>query len=81
MEFTEAFKQTGPCSFSPDSRFLAIAVDYRLVVRDVVSLKVPAPFVPHLSLSPSTPWARESECGFRVWAPGVIAESGIVDLG
>ena len=54
MEFTEAFKQTGPCSFSPDSRFLAIAVDYRLVVRDVVSLKVPSPFVPHLlSLSPS----------------------------
>jgi hypothetical protein len=45
MEFTEAFKQTGPCSFSPDSRFLAIAVDYRLVIRDVVSLKVPAPFV------------------------------------
>lgn len=40
MEFTEAFKQTGPCCFSPDSRFLAIAVDYRLVIRDVVSLKV-----------------------------------------
>jgi len=54
MEFTEAFKQTGPCSFSPDSRFLAIAVDYRLVIRDVVSLKVAAPFVPHLlSFSPS----------------------------
>ncbi|XP_008798782.2 WD repeat-containing protein WRAP73 [Phoenix dactylifera] len=40
MEFTDAFKQTGPCCFSPDSRFLAIAVDYRLVIRDVVSLKV-----------------------------------------
>jgi hypothetical protein len=54
MEFTESFKQTGPCSFSPDSRFLAIAVDYRLVVRDVLSLKVVVPFVPHLvSLSPS----------------------------
>nr|CAD1835072.1 unnamed protein product [Ananas comosus var. bracteatus] len=40
MEFTDAYKQTGPCSFSPDSRFLALAVDYRLVIRDVVSLKV-----------------------------------------
>ncbi|CAN6478016.1 unnamed protein product [Victoria cruziana] len=40
MEFTDAYKQTGPCSFSPDSRFLAIAVDYRLVIRDVASLKV-----------------------------------------
>ena len=44
MEFTEAYKQTGPCCFSPDGRFLAIAVDYRLVVRDVVSLKVSAQF-------------------------------------
>ncbi|KAJ6804461.1 WD repeat-containing protein WRAP73 [Iris pallida] len=40
MEFTDAYKQTGSCCFSPDSRFLAIAVDYRLVIRDVVSLKV-----------------------------------------
>ena len=40
MEFTEAYKQTGPCCFSPDARFLAVAVDYRLVIRDVVSLKV-----------------------------------------
>ncbi|OEL22508.1 WD repeat-containing protein WRAP73, partial [Dichanthelium oligosanthes] len=51
MEFTEAYKQTGPCCFSPDARFLAVAVDYRLVVRDVVSLKVHPPSVPHL-LSP-----------------------------
>ncbi|KAL9267780.1 WD repeat-containing protein [Drosera capensis] len=40
MEFTDALKQTGPCSFSPNSRFLAVAVDYRLVIRDVLSLKV-----------------------------------------
>ena len=40
MEFTEAYKQTGPCCFSPDARFLAVACDYRLVVRDVVTLKV-----------------------------------------
>ncbi|THG17046.1 hypothetical protein TEA_013190 [Camellia sinensis var. sinensis] len=39
MEFTESFKQTGPCCFSPNSRFLAVAVDYRLVIRDVLSLK------------------------------------------
>lgn len=41
MEFTETFKQTGPCAFSPNARFLAVAVDYRLVIRDVHTLKVP----------------------------------------
>lgn len=40
MEFTEAFKQAGPCCFSPDSRFLAVAVDHRLFIRNVISLKV-----------------------------------------
>lgn len=40
MEFTETFKQTGLCAFSPNARFLAVAVDYRLVVRDVHTLKV-----------------------------------------
>ncbi|CAH9090720.1 unnamed protein product [Cuscuta epithymum] len=40
MEFTEAYKQSGPCAFSPNARFLAVAVDYRLVIRDVLSMKV-----------------------------------------
>ncbi|KAK8945666.1 hypothetical protein KSP40_PGU011334 [Platanthera guangdongensis] len=40
MDFTDSYKQTGPCCFSPDSRYLAIAVDYRLVIRDLDSLKV-----------------------------------------
>ncbi|KAK6912385.1 WD40 repeat [Dillenia turbinata] len=40
MEFTEAYKHSGPCCFSPNSRFLAVAVDYRLVIRDIHSLKV-----------------------------------------
>ncbi|KAJ4786647.1 WD repeat-containing protein WRAP73 [Rhynchospora pubera] len=40
MEFTEAFKQAGPCCFSPDSRLLAVAVDHRLFIRNVFSLKV-----------------------------------------
>lgn len=40
MEFTEAYKQTGSYAFSPNARFLAVAVDYRLVIRDVLSLKV-----------------------------------------
>ncbi|KAL1559312.1 WD repeat-containing protein WRAP73 [Salvia divinorum] len=40
MEFTETFKQTGPCAFSPNARFLAVAVDYRLVIRDIHTLKV-----------------------------------------
>jgi hypothetical protein len=46
---TESYKQTGPVCFSPDSRFLAVAVEYRLVVRDVVSLKVPELHVPRTS--------------------------------
>ncbi|GJM91468.1 hypothetical protein PR202_ga07843 [Eleusine coracana subsp. coracana] len=47
MEFTtDAYKHTGPVCFSPDARFVAVAVDYRLVVRDVASLKVPALSVP-----------------------------------
>lgn len=40
MEFTEAYKQTGPCCFSPNARYIAVAVDYRLVVRDAHSFKV-----------------------------------------
>ena len=40
MEFTEPYKQSGPCSFSPNARFIAVAVDYRLVIRDVLTLKV-----------------------------------------
>ncbi|CAH9098054.1 unnamed protein product [Cuscuta europaea] len=40
MEFTEAYKQSGPSAFSPNARFLAVAVDYRLVIRDVLSMKV-----------------------------------------
>ncbi|XP_031392138.1 WD repeat-containing protein WRAP73 isoform X4 [Punica granatum] len=40
MEFTEAYKQTGPCCFSPNARYIAVAVDYRLVIRDSLSFKV-----------------------------------------
>lgn len=40
MEFTEAYKQTGPCVFSPNARFLAVPADYRLVIRDVLTLEV-----------------------------------------
>lgn len=40
MEFSDTYKHTGPCAFSPDARLLAVAVDYRLVIRDVESLKV-----------------------------------------
>ncbi|BBN06852.1 WD repeat-containing protein WRAP73 [Marchantia polymorpha subsp. ruderalis] len=40
MEFSDTYKHSGPCYFSPDSRFIAVAVDYRLVIRDVTSLKV-----------------------------------------
>ncbi|ONK73503.1 uncharacterized protein A4U43_C04F32290 [Asparagus officinalis] len=65
MEFTDAYKQTGPCCFSPDSRFLAVAVDYRLVIRDVVSLKVLQLFTCVDKIS-YIEWALDSEyilCG------------------
>ncbi|RLN42181.1 WD repeat-containing protein WRAP73 [Panicum miliaceum] len=65
MEFTEPYKQTGPCCFSPDARFLAVAVDYRLVVRDVLSLKVVQLFSCVDKIS-SLEWAPDSEyilCG------------------
>ncbi|KAB2053718.1 hypothetical protein ES319_A12G206800v1 [Gossypium barbadense] len=40
MEFTEAYKQTGPCCFSPNARYIAVAVDYRLMIRDTLSFKL-----------------------------------------
>jgi hypothetical protein len=40
MEFSDTYKHSGHCIFSPDARFLAVAVDYRLVIRDITSLKV-----------------------------------------
>ena len=40
MDFSELFKATRLCSWSPDGRFLANAVQYRLIVRDAVSLKI-----------------------------------------
>ena len=40
MEFSDTYKYTGPCAFSHDARLLAVAAEYRLVIRDVESLKV-----------------------------------------
>ncbi|KAF6165379.1 hypothetical protein GIB67_018823 [Kingdonia uniflora] len=51
MEFTEAYNQTGPCCFSPNARYLAVVVDYRLVIRDVLSLKVVQFFLAWIKLS------------------------------
>ncbi|KAI3924033.1 hypothetical protein MKW92_004256 [Papaver armeniacum] len=65
MEFTESYKQTGPCCFSPNSRYLAVAVDYRLVIRDSFSLKVVQLFSCLDKIS-YIEWARDSEyilCG------------------
>ncbi|CAJ2629294.1 unnamed protein product [Trifolium pratense] len=65
MEFTESYKQTGPSSFSPNARFLAVAVDYRLVIRDTFSFKVVQLFSCLDKIS-YIEWARDSEyilCG------------------
>ncbi|GBG89539.1 hypothetical protein CBR_g49329 [Chara braunii] len=40
MDFSETYKHSGPCAWSPDGKLLAIAVDYRLVVRDLDTLQV-----------------------------------------
>lgn len=65
MEFSDTYKHTGPCCFSPDSRYLAIAVDYRLVIRDVVTLKVVQLYSCMDKIS-NIEWALDSEyilCG------------------
>eukprot|EP00873_Tetraselmis_striata_P028565 jgi/Tetstr1/448829/TSEL_036055.t1 len=41
MDFSETFRYSGPSpAYSPDGRYLAMAVEYRLVVRDVETLQV-----------------------------------------
>ena len=41
MDFSEAYRFGGPLpTYSPDSRFVASAAEYRLVVRDVETLQV-----------------------------------------
>lgn len=40
MDFSETYKHSGPCAWSPDGKMLATAVDFRLVVRDADSLQV-----------------------------------------
>ncbi|KAF6176736.1 hypothetical protein GIB67_031547 [Kingdonia uniflora] len=51
MEFTEAYKQTELCCFSPNARYLAVAVDYRLVIHDVLSLKIVQLFLAWIKLA------------------------------
>lgn len=40
MDFSEPFKCSGPCAFSPDGRFIASAAEYRLVIREALNLNV-----------------------------------------
>mmetsp|Transcript_6052 Transcript_6052/g.10416 ORF Transcript_6052/g.10416 Transcript_6052/m.10416 type:complete len:429 (-) Transcript_6052:100-1386(-) len=40
MDFTEIFKHTGICKWSPNGRYFATAVDYRLTIRDSETLKL-----------------------------------------
>ncbi|KAK8489787.1 hypothetical protein V6N11_046854 [Hibiscus sabdariffa] len=67
MEFTEAYKHTGPCCFSPNARYIAAAVDYRLVIRDTLSFKVVQLFSCLDKIS-YIEWALDSEyilCGLH----------------
>jgi hypothetical protein len=40
MEFSESYRCTLPPAFSPDGAYVAAAVEYRLVIREVETLKV-----------------------------------------
>lgn len=40
MDFSETFKCSGPTAYSPNGRYLAIAAEYRLFVRDADTLAV-----------------------------------------
>lgn len=45
LDFSESYRATGPQpAYSPDGEYLATAVDYRVIVRDVDSLEVAAMF-------------------------------------
>lgn len=76
MEFTDAYKQSGSCCFSPNGRYIAAAVDYRLVIRDTISFKVVQLFSCLDKIS-YIQWALDSEyilCGLykrptiQVWS-------------
>ena len=40
MDFTEIYKQTGHCVFSPNGLYIATAVQYRLCIRDSETLAI-----------------------------------------
>lgn len=41
MDFSESFRSSGPHpAFSPDGRFVATVVEYRLIIREVETLRV-----------------------------------------
>eukprot|EP00899_Mesostigma_viride_P019511 jgi/Mesvir1/27561/Mv07311-RA.1 len=59
MDFSEAHKLSGPCDWSPNGRYLATVVDYRLVIREVDSLQVIQIFscldkIEHIEWSPDS---------------------------
>jgi hypothetical protein len=40
MDFSEAFRFSGLAEWSPDGKFVALAADYRLVIRDTATLQI-----------------------------------------
>eukprot|EP00040_Diaphanoeca_grandis_P043825 m.269198 g.269198 ORF g.269198 m.269198 type:complete len:444 (-) comp82937_c0_seq1:156-1487(-) len=40
MEFSDVFKQSGCCLFSPDAQYIAFVVDHRLIIRSAEDLRV-----------------------------------------
>ncbi|KAJ3218127.1 WD repeat-containing protein wrap73 [Dinochytrium kinnereticum] len=69
MDFSELYKQSSfICRFSPDARYLATAVDHRLVIRDAESLAIRHLFNCSDTLS-DIAWSPDSElilcCSFK----------------
>lgn len=60
MDFSEPYRYSGPTpAFSPDGRFIAVAVEYRLLVRDWQTLRVVQLFscldrIQHFAWSPDS---------------------------
>jgi hypothetical protein len=64
MDFSECYRCSGPPAFSPDGQFLAAPVEYRLVIRDVESLKV-VQIYSCLDKIHSVQWSPNSKCVAR----------------
>ncbi|KAL9643218.1 hypothetical protein ABK040_014675 [Willaertia magna] len=60
MDFSEVFKYSGICKFSPNGKYLANSAGYRLVIKDVESLQV-IRFYTCSDIISQIEWSNDSE--------------------